>query len=230
MRGGGEAAAMSALTLSRIQFALRSGSTSSIVPMSIGLALMVVISERRYYKSGVAGDWAAANFWIKLFAATFAVGVATGITMEFAFGTNWANYSRFVGNIFGAPLAAEGITRSSWSRCFSACCSSAASASRRSCTTSSAWLVLIGSHLSALWIIVANSWMQTPRGYKVVDGHAVLTDFWAAVFNPTTVPRLVHTRRRVLDRRLFRRRRHLAPGTCLRAGTTTSPAARCARP
>jgi cytochrome d ubiquinol oxidase subunit I len=183
---------MSALTLSRIQFAFTIGFHFIIVPLSIGLALMVVISERRYYKSGVAGDLGAANFWTKLFAATFALGVATGISMEFAFGTNWANYSRFVGSIFGAPLAAEGITAFFLESVFLGVLLFGRKRVSRRMHYVSAWLVLIGAHLSALWILVANSWMQTPRGYKVVNGRAVLTDFWAAVFNPTTVPRLLH--------------------------------------
>ena len=100
---------MDALMLSRIQFAFTIGFHFIFVPISIGLALMVVLSERRYYKSDIPADKAASNFWIKLFTTTFAIGVATGLTMEFAFGTNWADYSRFVGSIFGAPLAAEGL-------------------------------------------------------------------------------------------------------------------------
>ena len=100
---------MDALMLSRIQFAFTVGYHFIFVPISIGLALMVVFSERRYFKSRIPADKAASNFWIKLFTTTFAIGVATGLTMEFAFGTNWANYSRFVGSIFGAPLAAEGL-------------------------------------------------------------------------------------------------------------------------
>ena len=90
--------------LARIQFAFTVGYHFIFVPISIGVGMMVVFAERRYYKSGIPADKAASNFWIKLFTATFAIGVATGLTMEFAFGTNWANYSRFVGNIFGAPV------------------------------------------------------------------------------------------------------------------------------
>ena len=100
---------MSAGMLARIQFAFTIGYHFLFVPISVGLGVDAVIAERRYYKSGLAGDKATSEFWMKLFAATFAIGVATGITMEFAFGTNWANYSRFVGDIFGAPLAAEGL-------------------------------------------------------------------------------------------------------------------------
>ena len=179
--------------LARIQFAFTIGYHFIFVPISIGLAWMVVFAERRYHKSGIEADKAAADFWIKLFTATFAVGVATGITMEFSFGTNWANYSRFVGNIFGAPLAAEGITAFFLESIFLGILVFGRRRVSRGMYYASAWLVLLGSHLSALWILVANSWQQTPRGFKVVGGKAVLTDFWAAVFNPSTAPRLVHT-------------------------------------
>ncbi len=115
---------MDSLLLARIQFAFTVGFHFIFVPISIGLALVVVAAERRFYKSGDLADRAASTFWIKLFTTTFAVGVATGITMEFAFGTNWANYSRFVGNIFGAPLAAEGLFSFFLESTFSGCCSS----------------------------------------------------------------------------------------------------------
>ncbi len=100
---------MSAELLARIQFAFTIGFHFLFVPISIGLGVMLVIAERRYYKSGLEIDKASSEMWKKILAATFAVGVATGITMEFQFGTNWAAYSRFVGDIFGAPLAAEGV-------------------------------------------------------------------------------------------------------------------------
>ena len=93
--------------LSRIQFALTVAYHFLFVPLSIGLGLILAINETRYYRSRKPEDAAATKFWVKVFTATFAIGVATGITMEFSFGTNWANYSRFVGDIFGAPLAAE---------------------------------------------------------------------------------------------------------------------------
>src|SRR5665647_2724421 len=105
---------MDALMLSRIQFAFTVGYHFIFVPISIGLALMVVFSERRYFKSGIPADKAASNFWIKLFTTTFAIGVATGLTMEFAFGTNWADSSRFVGSIFGAPSAVWILIANSW--------------------------------------------------------------------------------------------------------------------
>jgi len=179
--------------LSRIQFAFTIGFHFIFVPISIGLALMVVLSERRYYKSAVPAHMAASNFWIKLFTTTFAIGVATGITMEFAFGANWADYSRFVGNIFGAPLAAEGLFAFFLESTFLGVLLFGRQRVSRGMYYASAWLVMIGAWLSALWILIANSWQHTPRGYKIEDGKAVLTDFWAAALNPSTAPRYVHT-------------------------------------
>ena len=184
---------MSAETLARIQFAFTVGYHFIYVPMSIGIALMVVIAEGRYYRSRLVADKAASNFWIKLFTTTFAVGVATGLTMEFAFGTNWANYSRFVGDIFGSPLAAEGIFAFFLESTFLGVLLFGRKRVRRGVYYASAWLVFIGANLSALWILIANSWQHTPAGYKVVDGKAVMTSFWEAAFNPSTAPRLVHT-------------------------------------
>jgi len=184
---------MSAETLARIQFAFTIGYHFIYVPMSIGLAVTMVIAEGRYYRSGLEADKAASTFWIKLFTTTFAVGVATGLTMEFAFGTNWAGYSRFVGDIFGAPLAADGILAFFLESTFLGVLLFGRRRVRKGFYYASTWLVLIGAHLSALWILIANSWQHTPRGYKIVDGRAVLTDFWAAALNPSTGPRLVHT-------------------------------------
>jgi cytochrome d ubiquinol oxidase subunit I len=184
---------MDAVLLARLQFAFTIGYHFIFVPISIGVGMMVVLSERRYYKSGIPADKAASNFWIKLFTATFAIGVATGITMEFAFGTNWASYSRFVGNIFGAPLAAEGLIAFFLESTFLGVLLFGRKKVSRGFYYVSAWLVWIGSLLSALWILIANSWMQTPAGYKVVNGKAVLTSFWAAAFNPSLAPRYFHT-------------------------------------
>jgi cytochrome d ubiquinol oxidase subunit I len=184
---------MTAETLARIQFAFTVGYHFIYVPFSIGLALMVVIAEGRHYRSQLPADRSAADFWIRLFTTTFAVGVATGLTMEFSFGTNWAAYSRFVGSIFGAPLAAEGILAFFLESAFLGVLLFGRRRVGRRFYYTATWLVFLGANLSALWIIVANSWMQTPRGYKLVGGKAVLTDFWSAVFNPSTAPRLVHT-------------------------------------
>lgn len=184
---------MDAETLARFQFAFTIGYHFIFVPISIGVGMMVVLAERRYYKSGIPADMAASGFWIKLFTATFAIGVATGITMEFAFGTNWAEYSRFVGNIFGAPLAAEGLIAFFLESTFLGILLFGRKKVSRRFYYVSAWLVWIGSLLSALWILIANSWMQTPAGYKIEGGRAVLTSFWEAALNPSTGPRYFHT-------------------------------------
>jgi cytochrome d ubiquinol oxidase subunit I len=179
--------------LSRIQFAFTIGYHFIFVPISIGLALMVVFAERRYYKSGIPADRAASMFWLKLFTATFAIGVATGLTMEFAFGTNWANYSRFVGDIFGPPLAAEGLFAFFLESTFLGVLLFGRKRVSPRMYYISTWLVLIGTLLSAVWILIANSWQHTPQGFEVIDGRAVLTSFWTAVLNPSVGPRYVHT-------------------------------------
>jgi cytochrome d ubiquinol oxidase subunit I len=184
---------MDALMLSRIQFAFTVGYHFIFVPISIGLALMVVFSERRYFKSRIPADKAASNYWIKLFTTTFAIGVATGITMEFAFGTNWADYSRFVGSIFGAPLAAEGLLAFFLESTFLGVLLFGRKKVSKGFYYASAWLVMIGTLLSAVWILIANSWQQTPAGYAIEDGRAILTSFWAAALNPSFAPRYVHT-------------------------------------
>lgn len=188
---------MDVVSLSRIQFAVTVGYHFLFVPLSIGLGLVMVLAERRFYKSGAAEDQAASDFWIKIFTATFAVGVATGITMEFAFGTNWATYSRFVGDIFGAPLAAEGLFAFFLESTFLAVLLFGRNRVSKRFFYVSSWLVWCGSLLSALWIIIANSWMQTPAGYEIVKTpqgtKAVLTNFLAAALNPSTLPRYAHT-------------------------------------
>lgn len=188
---------MDVVALSRLQFAVTIGYHFLFVPLSIGLGLVLVLAERRFYKSGLEEDRSAADFWVKLFTATFAVGVATGITMEFAFGTNWATYSRFVGDIFGAPLAAEGLFAFFLESTFLAVLIFGRNRVSKRFFYTSTWLVWAGSLLSALWIIIANSWMQTPAGYKIVGEGATrkaqLVDFFAAGFNPSTLPRYFHT-------------------------------------
>jgi cytochrome bd ubiquinol oxidase subunit I len=184
---------MDALTLSRIQFAFTIGYHFLFVPLSLGFVLMVVFAERRYYKSGLETDKAASTFWIKLFTTTFAIGVATGVTMEFAFGTNWSAYSRFVGNIFGAPLAAEGLLSFFLESTFLGVLLFGRNKISRRFYYVSTWLVAFGAFLSALWILIANSWQQTPAGYRVEGGKAVLTSFWAAALNPSIGPRYFHT-------------------------------------
>ena len=189
---------MEALTdvvvLSRIQFALTVVYHFIFVPLSIGLGLITAIFATKYYRSKDEKDGAATRFWVKIFTATFAIGVATGITMEFSFGTNWADYSRFVGDIFGAPLAAEALFAFFLESVFLGVLLFGRNKVSRRFYTVSAWLVWVGSCLSALWILIANSWMQTPAGASLAaDGkRAIITDFLAAATNPSIVPRYTH--------------------------------------
>jgi cytochrome bd ubiquinol oxidase subunit I len=182
-----------AVLLSRIQFAFTIGYHFLYVPISLGLGLVMVLAARRYRRSGLEVDRAGADLWLRLFAATFAVGVASGLTMEFAFGTNWAAYSRFVGNIFGAPLAAEGLFSFFVESTFLGIVLFGKTRISSRMYYASTWVVFGAAVFSAFWILVANSWMQTPAGYVVEDGRAVLTNIWAAIFTSSLAPRFVHT-------------------------------------
>jgi cytochrome d ubiquinol oxidase subunit I len=138
-----------------------------------------------------------ARFWTKVFALTFAIGVATGIVMEFEFGTNWATYSRFVGDVFGSALAAEGIFAFFLESGFLAVLLFGWDRVGRKLHFFSTCMVCLGAHFSAIWIVVANSWMQTPAGYHIVGeglkARAEVTNFWEVVFNPSSMDRLFHT-------------------------------------
>ena len=180
---------MDVLTLSRIQFGATIAFHYLYPPLSIGLGVMLVIMEGIYIKRKEIKYKEMTHFWTKVFALTFALGVATGLVQSFAFGTNWAAYSRFVGDVFGSALAAEGIfaffleagflgiVLFGWDRVsakfhyFATIC------------------MTLGAHFSAVWIVVANSWMQTPAGFTIEQSptgpRAVVTDFWAMVLNPS---------------------------------------------
>ncbi|MDR0350605.1 MAG: cytochrome ubiquinol oxidase subunit I [Coriobacteriales bacterium] len=181
------------VALARLQFAICIIFHFLFVPLSIGLGLFVALAETRYYRSGDPKDKAATRFWAKIFTTTFIIGVATGITMEFSFGTNWANYSRYVGDIFGAPLAAEALLAFFLESIFLGIVLFAREKISRKLYLASTWLVWIGSALSALWILIANSWMQTPAGFRDLGTKAEITDFWGAAFNPSTAARYLHT-------------------------------------
>ena len=189
---------MDALFLARLQFAVTVGFHFIFPPVSIGLAWMVVVAEWLGWKKDDAEYRKLAQLVGKLLAITFAVGVATGIVMEFQFGTNWARYSTFVGDIFGAPLAAEGVFAFFLESTFMGLYLFGRSRLSKRMHWFSALMVAVGSTLSAFWIIVANSWQQTPAGFHVVDlpgggQRAELTSFMDAVFNPSTMPRYLHT-------------------------------------
>lgn len=182
--------------LSRIQFAFTIGFHYIYPPLSIGLGLILVIMEGMYLRTGRKVYEHMTRFWIKIFALIFGIGVATGIVMEFEFGTNWATYSKYVGDVFGSALAAEGIFAFAlesgflgvllfgWNR---------VKPRVHFIATLGVWL---GSMFSAIWIVVANSWQQTPAGFHIVgegmNARAEITDFWAMVFNPSSVERMIH--------------------------------------
>ncbi|MCU0234525.1 MAG: cytochrome ubiquinol oxidase subunit I [Thermoanaerobaculales bacterium] len=198
---------MDVVLLSRLQFALTIAFHYIFPPLAIGMSVVMVYLEAQHLRTGDPLYEKAAKFWTSIFALNFAIGVASGIVMEFQFGTNWAAYSRFVGDVFGSALAAEGIFAFflesgflallvfGWDR---------VSATMHLFATA---MVCLGSIFSSIWIVVANSWQQTPAGHHVVqmlrdgtplfiDGEPVLraeiVDFWALVFNPSTVHRLLH--------------------------------------
>jgi len=185
------------LTLSRIQFALTVMFHYLFPPLSIGLGGLLVFMEAMYLKTGDGQYEVMTKFWTKIFAVNFALGVATGIVMEFQFGTNWAAYSRFVGDVFGSALAAEGIFAFFLESGFLAVLVFGWDKVSPKTHFLSTCLVALGAIFSSIWIIVANSWQQTPAGFHIVGqgltARAEITDFWAMVFNPSSVHRLVHT-------------------------------------
>lgn len=183
---------MDTALLSRIQFGLTAGFHFIFPPLTIGMAWLIFYMKTAYLKTGDENYWRMSRFWTRIFAIGFVVGVATGITMEFQFGTNWATYSRYVGDVFGAPLAAEVIFSFFLESFFLALLVFGEKRVSKKALWFASLMVAFGSTLSAFWIIVASSWMQTPAGYEIVNGKAHLVDFWAALFNPSTLPRFTH--------------------------------------
>lgn len=183
--------------LARIQFAFTIAFHYIYPPLSIGLGLLIVLFESIYLKTGNKEYEILTRFWIKIFALTFGIGVATGIIMEFEFGTNWAVYSRYVGDIFGSALAAEGLFAFGLESTFLGILLFGWNRVKPWVHLVSTIGVFLGSMFSAVWIVVANSWQQTPAGYHIVgeglNARAEVTDFWAMVFNPSSVDRLIHT-------------------------------------
>ncbi len=186
--------------LARIQFGITAGFHFLYPPMSIGLGLLLVFMEARYLKTKDKIYEQITKFFIKIFALIFGVGVATGIVMEFEFGTNWATYSRYVGDIFGSPLAAEALFAFFLESTFLGLLLFGWNKVSPKVHFISTIMVALGATLSAFWIIAANSWMNTPAGYEIVSQvvngvkveRAVITDFWAMVFNPSTIERFGH--------------------------------------
>ncbi len=188
---------MDTVTLARIQFGLTAAFHFLYPPLSIGLAWLVAYMAWRAAHGDEPVFEQMTRFWVRILAMIFAVGVATGITLEFQFGTNWSTYSRFVGDIFGSPLAAEGVFAFFLESGFMGVLVLGRERVSKRFYAFSALMVALGSTLSAFWIIVANSWQQTPVAYRLVgEGafrRAELVNFWAAVFNPSTLPRYLHT-------------------------------------
>ena len=188
---------MDVLTLARIQFGATISFHYLYPPLSIGLGVMLVLFEAQWLRTGKVLYHQLARFWTRVFALTFAIGVATGIVMEFEFGTNWATYSRYVGDVFGSALAAEGIFAFFLESGFLAILLFGWDRVGRKMHFFATCMVCLGAHFSAIWIVVANSWMQTPAGFHIVGeglkARAEITDFWAMVFNPSSMDRLFHT-------------------------------------
>jgi cytochrome bd ubiquinol oxidase subunit I len=183
---------MDALLLARMQFAITTVYHFFFVPLTLGLSIIVAIMETLYVRTGNVVYRKMTKFWGKLFIINFALGVVTGIVQEFQFGMNWSEYSRFVGDIFGAPLAIEallafflestflGIWIFGWDRL------------SKQAHAAAIWIVAIAANVSALWILIANSFMQQPVGYAIVDGRAEMTSFSQVVFNPNIWTQFPH--------------------------------------
>ncbi len=184
---------MDALLLSRFQFAATTMFHFLFVPLTLGLSIIVAYMETKYVRTGDKTYLDMTKFWAKLFLINFAVGVVTGITLEFQFGTNWSRYSAYVGDIFGSLLAIEatasfflestliGVWIFGWNKL------------SKKAHAAVMWMVALGSHLSAVWILVANAWMQSPVGYTIREGRAELTDFAAVVTQKFAVVKIIHT-------------------------------------
>jgi cytochrome d ubiquinol oxidase subunit I len=184
---------MDAVLLSRLQFAAATFFHFLFVPLTLGLSILIAIMETRYARTGDQELYRAARFWGKIFLINFVVGVVTGITLEFQFGTNWSRYSAYVGDIFGSLLAIEasvafflestfiGVWIYGWKRF------------KPKTHALAIWLVAGASNVSAFWILIANSWMQHPVGYTIRNGRAELTDFMAVVTQPFAWHTIVHT-------------------------------------
>jgi cytochrome d ubiquinol oxidase subunit I len=184
---------MDAVLLARIQFGLTAGFHFLFPPTTFGLTFIILILESMYLRTRRVIYEQVSSFLIRLLGVVFALGVATGIVLEFAFGNNWAQYSRIVGDIFGAPLAAEGIFAFFLESSFLGILLFGRRRVSARAYWWSAFLVFFAAHLSGLWIIIANSWMQTPAGFKIEAGRAVLTNFLEAALNHSTLVRFFHT-------------------------------------
>ena len=187
---------MDAETLSRVQFALTASFHFIFPPLSMGLGFMLLVVSGVYLRTKDPKWRQLAFFWTKVYGLIFALGVATGVVQEFEFGMNWADYSRFVGNVFGSLLAAEGVFAFFLEGGFLGLMLFGGNRLGPKLWFFATFMVVFGAHFSALWILMANSWMQTPQGYEVVSdpapARAVMTDFWEVIWTPSFPPRLLH--------------------------------------
>jgi cytochrome bd ubiquinol oxidase subunit I len=183
---------MDALILARWQFAATCVYHFFFVPLTLGLGPLVAILQTIYVRTGDETYKRMAQFWGKLFLINFAMGIVTGIVMEFQFGMNWSQYSRFVGDIFGAPLAIEALLAFFMEATFLGVWVFGWDVLPKKIHLATIWLVALGANLSALWIIIANSFMQQPLGYTLRNGRAEMTDFGALVFNPNVWVQFPH--------------------------------------
>src|SRR5476651_591101 len=183
------------VTLSRVQFALTALFHFLFVPLTLGLSMILVIMESVYVMTGREIWQRMTRFWGLLFGINFAMGVATGITMEFQFGTNWAYYSHYVGDIFGVPLAIEGLMAFFLEATFVGLFFFGWDRLSRVQHLAITWLIALGTNLSALWILIANSWMQFPVGaeFNLDTMRMEVTSFAAVMFNPVAQAKFVHT-------------------------------------
>ena len=186
---------LSLVDWSRAQFALTAIYHWLFVPLTLGLSFIVAMMETMYYRTGNEEWRKITRFWMTLFGINFAIGVATGIILEFEFGTNWSGYSWFVGDIFGAPLAVEGILAFFLESTFIAVMFFGWNKVSKKFHLASTWLVAIGANLSALWILVANAWMEHPTGmiFNPETARNEMLSFWAVLFNPVAVDKFLHT-------------------------------------
>ncbi len=182
--------------LSRVQFALTASFHYIFPPISMGLGLMLILIGIIYLRTKDPKWRQMSFFWVSVYGLVFALGVATGVVQEFEFGMNWSNYSRFVGNVFGSLLAAEGILAFFLEGTFLGLMLFGGNRLGPRMWLLATILVVFGAHLSAVWIIMANSWMQTPAGYIVqatpAPPRAFMTDFWQVLFTPSFIPRILH--------------------------------------
>ncbi len=180
---------------SRAQFAMTAMYHWIFVPLTLGLGFLCAIMETFYYRTGNEFWKRTTRFWMRLFGINFAIGVATGLILEFEFGTNWSNYSYFVGDIFGAPLAIEGITAFFLEATFFAVMFFGWDRVSKGFHLTATWMVAFGASLSALWILVANAWMQYPVGmtFNIETARNEMTSFWDVLFSPVAINKFFHT-------------------------------------